>query len=123
MVAAARWMQLQEGTSAIADSHLYNNGAAISCLRLFLMFFAYVGSSRVPVKTDAAAQHFAPDIASRAQAFLASWPLAAAGRAAPALLYAISGVSAARDSHGGPFGVTCQSKSNGCFPELPVRPG
>ena len=98
MVAAAAWMRLRGGTSAIATATFGAGAASVLFIGhlLGLLFFALlIGSFEVPL-ARMRLRNAAPDIASRARAFLASWPLAVSA-APPALLYAISGVSAARD--------------------------
>ena len=98
MVAAAAWMRLRGSTSAIATPTFGAGAASVLFIGhlLGLLFFALlIGSFEAPL-ARMRLRNAAPDLASRARAFLASWPLAVSA-APPALLYAISGVSAARN--------------------------
>jgi hypothetical protein len=98
MVAAAAWMRLRGSTFAIAAATFGAGAASLLFIGhlLGLLFFALlIGSFEAPL-ARMRLRNAAPDPASRARAFLASWPLAVSA-APPILLYAISGVSAARN--------------------------
>lgn len=96
MLAAAAWMRLRARIPAIATAGF---GATAACI-LFIghllgwLFFALLIASFEAPLAWKRFRRAGPGGASRARTLLASWPLAVSA-APPALLYAVSGVSAA----------------------------